>query len=89
MLLLTTLDDPVIGEAGKVFSTSPRLATGPDGKTYYVKGCNDPIAFSEVLGCSLGAIAGLKVPTATIGKIGDEIYAAVEEVPQPERNVRP
>jgi hypothetical protein len=50
LIRLATIEERVIGEPGKVFSTSPEVATGEDGKTYYIKGRNNPTAFSEVAG---------------------------------------
>ena len=86
---METLEDFVVGEVGKVFSTQPQVAIGKDGKTYYVKGRNSPILFSEITGCLLAGAAGLKVPHATIGLFGTDIYAAVETVPAANRNIRP
>lgn len=77
------------GEPGKVYSTAPRVAIGKDGKTYYIKGRNEQIAFSEVAGCRLAALAGLKVPNADVGVFDGDLYAAVESVPAAQRNIRP
>lgn len=83
------MEAPVIGELGKVFSTGPEVAIGEDGKTYYIKGRNSPIAFSEVVGCRLAALVGLKVPTAHVASFNGDLYAAVESVPAASRNLRP
>jgi hypothetical protein len=40
LLVLSTLDERIVGEPGKVFSTDPRVALGPDGRTYFVKGAD-------------------------------------------------
>lgn len=79
----------MIGELGKVFSTAPEVAIGEDGKIYYIKGCNDPIAFAEVVGCRLASIVGLDVPDAHIGLFNGDLYAAIESVPAANRNIRP
>lgn len=89
MIELLTIDAPVEGEPGKVFSTAPKVAIGRNGKTYYIKGRNDPIAFSEVVGCRLAALAGLKVPNAGVGVFEGDLYAAVESVPDAQRSIRP
>jgi hypothetical protein len=91
LIALTTLDEKVVGEPGKVYSTDPHVALGPDGKTYFVKGCNDAIAFKEVVGCLLAARCGLKIPLAALCTIGqnEDVYAGVEEVPNAQRNIRP
>lgn len=89
MIRLETIEGPVIGEPGKVFSTGPEVAIGEDGRTYYIKGCNSPIVFTEVVGCRLAALVGLKVPEAHIGLFGGDLYAAVESVPAANRNIRP
>jgi hypothetical protein len=86
---LVTLDDLVIGEPGKVYSTAPRIALGADSKRYYVKGCNDVAAFSEVVGCSLAALMGLRVPPAAVCEFDGDLYAGVEEVPNMQRNIKP
>lgn len=65
------------------------MAIGEDGKTYYIKGQNGATAFSEVAGCRLAAATGLRVPAASICTLGDGLYAGVESVPNPQRNVRP
>ena len=79
----------MIGEPGKVFSTGPEVAIGEDGKTYYIKGKNCHTAFSEVVGCRLAALAGLTVPPAHVGFFDGDLYAAIESVPQADRNIRP
>jgi hypothetical protein len=78
-----------MGEPGKVFSTGPEVAIGEDGKTYYIKGRNGPIAFSEVVGCRLAALAGLKVPNADVGTFNGDVYAAIESVPAANRTISP
>lgn len=67
------------------------MALGPNGKTYFVKGCNHAIAFKEVAGCRLAACCELKVPPASLCTIGNgqDVYAGVEEVPNAQRNIRP
>jgi hypothetical protein len=89
LIRLATIEERVIGEPGKVFSTSPEVATGEDGKTYYIKGRNNPTAFSEVVGCRLASIVGLRVPTASVCSLDGELYGGVEEVPKAQRNIRP
>jgi hypothetical protein len=91
LIALITLDEKVVGEPGKVYSTDPHVALGPNGQTFFVKGCNDPIAFKEVVGCLLGSLCGLKVPPASLCMIGQaqDVYAGVEEVPNAQRNIRP
>src|SRR4051812_38726306 len=74
LIRLATIEAPVVGEFGKVFSTAPEVAIGEDGKTYYIKGRNGPVAFSEVAGCRLASIAGLKVPHAEIGVFNRDLY---------------
>jgi hypothetical protein len=64
LIELLTLDNEVPGPVGIVYSTAPRTAIGLDGKTYYVKGRNHVLAFSEVCGCRLAAAVGLPVPDA-------------------------
>jgi hypothetical protein len=86
---LETIEGPVVGEPGKVFSTGPEVSYGEDGKVYYIKGCNSPIVFTEVVGCRLAATVGLKVPNAHIGFFGGDLFAAVESVPAANRNIRP
>jgi hypothetical protein len=89
LIRLETIEGPVIGEPGKVFSTGPEVAIGEDGKTYYIKGCNSPIVFAEVVGCRLAAMFGLKVPKADVGLFGVDLCAAIESVPAVDRNIRP
>ena len=89
MIHLATIDDKVVGEFGKIFSTDPHTALGRDGKRYFIKGCNGSIAFKEVAGCSLAGLCGLKVPPADFCIIGKDIYGGVEEVPGHQRNIRP
>jgi hypothetical protein len=89
LINLATIEAAVIGELGKVFSTAPEVAIGEDGKTYYIKGRNSRTAFSEVVGCRLAAMAGLKVPHADVGMFNGNLYAAVESVPAANRNIRP
>lgn len=89
LITLATIEAPVMGEAGKVFSTGPEVAIGEDGKTYYIKGRNGPIAFSEVVGCRLAALAGLKAPKAEVGTFDGDLYAAIESVPAANRTIWP
>jgi hypothetical protein len=89
LIRLATIEAPVVGEPGKVFSTAPEVAFGEDGGTYYIKGRNNAIAFSEVAGCRLAVLAGLRVPTASVGLLDADLYAAVESVPSHQRNIRP
>ena len=89
MIRLATIEAPVIGEAGKVFSTSPEVAIGEDGKTYYIKGRNNATAFSEVVGCRLAKAVGLLVPVASVCSFNGELYGGVESVPRAQRNIRP
>ncbi len=87
MINLSSIEDAVQGEPGKVYSTAPRIAVDEDGKTRYVKGLNSRTAFAEVAGCRLAAAVGLLVPKADIGNFEGELYAAVEEVPYADRNI--
>jgi hypothetical protein len=89
LIELLTLDNQVQGPVGIVYSTAPRTAIGVDGRRYYVKGCNDPLAFAEVCGCRLAASVGLPVPDATIGSFAGDFYAAVTEVESKVQNVAP
>jgi hypothetical protein len=89
LITLATLDSPVIGPVGIVFSTAPQTATGSDGKTYYVKGCDGEVAFSEVVGCLLAREAGLRVPVAGVCSFNGQLCAGVEEVEHPIRTVVP
>ena len=89
MIKLASIEEPVIGEPGKVFSTAPEVAIGEDGKTYYIKGRNNPTAFSEVVGCRLAGAVGLLVPAASVCSLNGELYGGVESVPKAQRNVRP
>jgi hypothetical protein len=88
LITLETIEAAVIGEPGKVYSTGPEVAVGFDGKTYYIKGKNSPTAFSEVTGCRLAALAGLKVPAAHVCSFNGDLYAGTETVPAPQRNIR-
>lgn len=72
-----------------MYSTSPELAMGEDGRTYFIKGRNEPTAFTEVAGCRLALAAGLQVPSAHIGIYGEDRYAAVEAVPGAQRTIQP
>ena len=72
-----------------MFSTDPEVAFGEDGKTYYIKGKDSPTAFAEIAGCRLAALAGLKAPNACVGEFAGQFYAAIESVPNANRNVRP
>lgn len=65
----------MIGPAGIIYSTAPQTATGLDGKTYYVKGCDGDVAFSEVVGCLLPAEAGLRVPAAAVCNFNGQLCA--------------
>ena len=87
--LCSTSDHICPREAGKVFSTDPDKALGQEGNTYFVKGCNAPTAFKEVVGCSLAAICLVKVPPADFCIFGEETYAGVEEVAGAQRNILP
>jgi hypothetical protein len=89
LIKLSTIEERVTGELGKVYSTAPEVAIGSDGKTYYIKGCNNPTAFSEIAGCRLARLAGLRVPNADVGEFAGALYAAVESVPRANRNIRP
>lgn len=89
LIKLLTIDSPVQGELGKVYSTAPEVALGADGKTYFIKGKNSPTAFSEVAGCRLAQLVGLQTPNASVGEFNGELYAAVEAVPKAERNILP
>lgn len=89
LIELLTLDNKVPGPVGIVYSTAPRTALGTDGRTYYVKGCNDAIAFAEVCGCRLAAAVGLPAPEAQVGRFADDVYAAVAEVEFKVQNVEP
>jgi hypothetical protein len=89
LIALETIEAPVVGEPGKVFSTGPEVAIGEDGKTYFIKGRNCATAFSEVVGCRLAALAGLEVPDAHVGIFNGDLYAAVGSVPAANRNIRP
>lgn len=89
MIELVSVEGPVQGELGKVYSTRPEVAIGKDGKTYYIKGCNSPTAFAEIAGCRLAKLAGLLTPDAGVATFGGDVYAAVESVPRADRNIRP
>jgi len=89
LIELIALNNEVPGPVGIVYSTSPKTAIGIDGRTYYVKGCNDALAFAEVCGCRLAAAAGLPAPDAHVGLFGEDWYAAVAEVEQKIQNVGP
>jgi hypothetical protein len=89
LIRLATIEEPVIGEPGKVFSTAPEVAIGEDGRTYYIKGRNNSTAFSEVVGCRLAAAAGLLVPVASVCSLDGDVYAGVERVPRAQLNIRP
>ena len=89
LIKLLTIDSLVQGETGKVYSTAPEVALGADGKTYYIKGKNSPIAFSEVAGCRLAQLVGLQAPNANVGEFNGDLYAAIEEVLKAERNILP
>lgn len=89
MISIRTIERAVVGEPGKVFSTAPEVAIGDDGKTYYIKGQNSRVTFSEVVGCRLAALAGLDVPNAHVGSFDGSLYAAIESVPSPYRDIRP
>ena len=47
LIHLVTIEAPVEGELGKVYSTAPEVAIGSGGKTYYIKGRNSPSAFAK------------------------------------------
>ena len=47
LIHLVTIEAPVEGELGKVYSTAPEVAIGSGGKTYYIKGRNSPTAFAK------------------------------------------
>jgi len=89
LIELIALNNEVPGPVGIVYSTSPKTAIGIDGRTYYVKGRNDSIAFAEVCGCRLAAAVGLPAPEAHVGLFGEDWYAAVAEVEQKIQNVGP
>ena len=89
LIHLVTIEAPVQGELGKVYSTAPEVAIGHDGRTYFIKGRNSPTAFAEVAGCRLAKLAGIRVPEAGVGTFMGDLYAAIESVPKPERNIRP
>ena len=89
LITLATLDSPVIGPVGIVFSNAPKTATGTDGKTYYVKGWDSDVAFSEVVGCLLATEAGLRVPAAAVCSFNGQLCAGVAEVEHPIRMIAP
>jgi hypothetical protein len=84
-----TDDGPVIGPGGLVFSTGPKTATALDGTTYYVKGWDSEVAFSEVVGCLLAREVGLRVPAAAVCSFGGQLCAGVMEVERPIRSIAP
>ncbi len=50
---------------------------------------DDGTAFSEVAGCLLARAAGLNVPVASVCRFENHLWAGVEEVHQPIRNIAP
>jgi hypothetical protein len=86
---LVTLDAPVTAPQGIVYSTSPRKAEGDDGITYFVKGPDSEVVFSEVVGCLLAAEAGLPAPIPAILSAGDERFAGTQEVKGAIRDISP
>ncbi len=78
-----------MGPGGIIFSNAPMTATGPDGTTYYVKGWDCEVAFSEVAGCLLAAEVGLRVPVADLCTFNGQVCAGVVEVERPIRMVAP
>jgi hypothetical protein len=89
LIELASIEDPVIGEPGKVYSTGPRIASGLDGRTFYVKNKSLEVIFKEVVGCRLAAACDLKVPDSYLCKFQTEVYAGVVAVPKAQRSIRP
>jgi hypothetical protein len=89
LIELASVEEPVIGEPGKVYSTAPRIASATDGRTFYIKNKSIEVIFKEVTGCRLAASCGLKVPDSYLCEFQSEIYAGVVAVPKAQRSMRP
>jgi len=89
LINLSSIEDAVQGEPGKVYSTAPRIAVDEDGKPDMAKASiaarHSPKSRAAVLQQWLVYL----VPNADIGNFQGELYAAVEEVPYADRNIEP
>lgn len=86
---MASVEDPVIGEPGKVYSTAPRIASAIDGRTFFIKNKSTEVIFKEVAGCRLAAACGLRVPDSYLCQFQSEIYAGVVAVPRAQRSILP
>lgn len=86
---LVTFDSRVSAPEGIVYSTSPRRAEGSDDHSYFVKGPEPEIAFSEIAGCLFAAEAGVLVPEVAVCSFQDENYCGSRKVVDSLRDVSP
>jgi hypothetical protein len=86
---LLTIDEQVRAPADIIYSTTPRLAEGTDGKTYYIKGPDPEIVFAEIAGCALAQEVGLPVASIAACRFEDSVYAGSLEVEKVTRDVCP
>jgi hypothetical protein len=86
---LTTFDSRVSAPEGMVYSTSPYVALGEDGISYFVKGPEPEVVFAELTGCLLAREAGLVVPDVAVCTFSEERYCGSRSVAGAMRNVAP
>lgn len=77
---LITVNSPVSSPAGIVYSTNPHLAEAVNGKTYFVKGPQPEIVFSEIAGCLLSASLAIPVPAVALCSAEANKFAGSEKV---------
>src|SRR5688500_8320006 len=86
---LLTLDAPVLGPQGIVYSTGPRRGVGFDRANYFVKGPENAIVFAELAGCLLASHVGLAVAPARVCHFGGEMYCGSVSVATIGRDAEP
>ncbi len=55
-----------------IYSTSPRVGTGEDGVTYYLKGPDGAVITAEALAYQLASLVGLTVPDSAMVEVPGE-----------------
>lgn len=86
---LDTIDDPVSGPVGIVFSTQPRVGQGQDGKEYVIKGPDPEIVFAEIMGCLLASHVGIPVPDVALCRFQGDSLCGSCKVQSIGRNAEP
>ena len=86
---LVTLGPAVKPPPGLVFSTNPEVAEASDAHSYFVKGPELGVVVAELLGCLIAEEVGLRVPPVAAARLGTDVLAGSQEVPDVIRYVMP